>query len=333
LVVTASGDGHSQVAPTDPTTTTTDVDAAGADGDGGCCETAVVPDAPETVGQLSDSQLVEDPVRGRTWKPKSVRLPGASDALSRVGDTGGEAPIAEDLGDGECTVDDVPQPNRGIAEPPGQDGCPPGMAPINGMDVCIDRWEAFLVEISDDGSTLPWSPYFCPGRNRVRAVSAPGAVPQGYINEVQAADACHEAGKRLCTSDEWMRACRGPNNFTYPYGDVRESGQCNDHRSRHPAVELYETSERWIWHELDNSCLNQLDNSLARTGENAMCVTGDHVYDLMGNLHEWVDDPEGTFRGGFYSPPTLTTLPTRTTALASAAALIDSLDKHHATVR
>ena len=24
------------------------------------------------------------------------------------------------------------------------------------------------------------------------------------------------------------------------------------------------------------------------------------AYDMMGNLHEWTADPEGTFRGGFY---------------------------------
>ena len=24
------------------------------------------------------------------------------------------------------------------------------------------------------------------------------------------------------------------------------------------------------------------------------------VFDMVGNLHEWIDDPEGTFRGGFY---------------------------------
>ena len=27
---------------------------------------------------------------------------------------------------------------------------------------------------------------------------------------------------------------------------------------------------------------------------------GCYVYDQHGNLHEWVDDPDGTFRGGFY---------------------------------
>jgi formylglycine-generating enzyme required for sulfatase activity len=28
---------------------------------------------------------------------------------------------------------------------------------------------------------------------------------------------------------------------------------------------------------------------------------GDGIRDMVGNLDEWIDDPEGTFVGGFYS--------------------------------
>jgi formylglycine-generating enzyme required for sulfatase activity len=46
--------------------------------------------------------------------------------------------------------------------------------------------------------------------------------------------------------------------------------------------------------------LNQLPDSLDRTGDNAGCQTPEGVFDMMGNLHEWTADPDGTFRGGFY---------------------------------
>lgn len=46
--------------------------------------------------------------------------------------------------------------------------------------------------------------------------------------------------------------------------------------------------------------LNQLPDSLAPAGAFADCVTPEGVFDLHGNLHEWVDDPDGTFKGGFY---------------------------------
>ena len=199
-----------------------------------------------------------------------------------------------------CTESDVPQPNVGIVEPPGVGGCPAGMTPIHGMNVCIDLWEAHLVEVLPNDTEAAWSPYFNPQGVVVRAKSAPGAVPQGYISGVQAAAACTEAGKRLCTQSEWEAACRGPSNTTYPYGNTRQPGVCNDARAVHPAVEYFGTSDSWIWSELGHPCINQLDDSLDTTGANSGCVSADGAYDLMGNLHEWIDDPNGTFKGGYY---------------------------------
>lgn len=197
-----------------------------------------------------------------------------------------------------CTADQVPLPNVGITEPPGLDGCPPGMAFSAAASVCMDRWEAHLVLTGSPEQ--PWSPYFNPGSRTVRAVSAPGAVPQGYISGSHAAAACAAAGKRLCTRQEWESACRGVSLWTYPYGNARQPGVCNDARAVHPAVEYFGTSESWIYSELDHPCLNQLPDSLDRTQANPGCVTPEGFYDLMGNLHEWISDPDGTFKGGFY---------------------------------
>jgi formylglycine-generating enzyme required for sulfatase activity len=135
----------------------------------------------------------------------------------------------------------------------------------------------------------------------VRARALRGAVPQGYISGTQAAAACAEAGKRLCTDAEWLRACRGPANASvYPYGNTRQPGVCNDARPVHPAVELYGTGAAWIYSHIDSPCLNQLDAGLARTGSHSGCLSADGLFDLMGNLHEWTADPAGTFRGGYY---------------------------------
>jgi hypothetical protein len=165
---------------------------------------------------------------------------------------------------------------------------------------CIDRYEAALLDISVPGAPVPWSPYRNPGTTLVRAISARFAVPQGYLNGVQAGAACEAAGKRLCTDQEWMRACRGPSSTTYPYGNTRIPGQCNDARSVHPAVEYFGTTDPWIWDELDHPCLNQVWNGLDRAGTNPGCVSAEGPHDMMGNLHEWTDNPGGTFRGGYY---------------------------------
>ena len=197
-----------------------------------------------------------------------------------------------------CDPKAAPLPNGVVSAPAGDPGCPAAMAKVESF--CIDRWEAHLQLQTANGTFKEWSPYVSPGTQVVRAVSAPNAVPQGYISGTQAAAACKLAGKRLCTDSEWLRACRGPSSWTYPYGSALAVGKCNDHRSVHPAVELYGTTASWIYSKLDNACLNQLPKSLALTGMYSGCVSAEGVLDLMGNLHEWTADPAGTFRGGFY---------------------------------
>lgn len=199
-----------------------------------------------------------------------------------------------------CDPNVVQQPNAGLFQTPPDGGCQlPGMVNIGSM-FCIDQFEGSLLEVLDGGVTQPFSPYFNPGQRVLRAQSTRNAVPQGYITQLQAAAACQGAGKRLCTDTEWQRACRGPSNTTYPYGNTRMSGVCNDARSIHPAIELYGTSASWIYSHIDSPCLNQLQPGLDRTGANAGCVTAEGVFDMMGNLHEWTADPNGTFRGGYY---------------------------------
>jgi hypothetical protein len=197
-----------------------------------------------------------------------------------------------------CTEDDRPDPNGSIAavEPPGVGGCPDGMLAVDAF--CIDRYEASLWRLESPSTAL--SPYFNPAGEAFVARSIAAAVPQGYVSGTQAAEACANAGKRLCSDDEWLRACRGPGSSTYPYGDTRQPGVCNDARAMHPAIEYFGTSADWIWSELGHPCINQLPDSLDPTGHNPGCVTAEGAFDMMGNLHEWTADPAGTFRGGFY---------------------------------
>lgn len=200
-----------------------------------------------------------------------------------------------------CDPTVMVQPNVGVAdEAPGVGGCPDGMVPVTST-LCVDTYEASLVEVAADGSTTEWSPFFTPpSGTTVRALSRAGAVPQGYVSELTAAAACAGNGKRLCTDTEWLRACQGSMGLTYPYGNTRMTGVCNDHRDVHPAIERFGTSDAWIWSMLNDACISQLPMSLARTGAYAGCVSESGAHDMMGNLHEWTSDPAGTFRGGFY---------------------------------
>ena len=165
--------------------------------------------------------------------------------------------------------------------------CPPEMAWLDGF--CIDRWEAHL-----QGQ----SPYEVPTTGI--AASAADVVPQGYISGDVAGGACAQAGKRLCTDTEWLRACRGRLDHLYPYGDAYVPGACNDTRAVHPVIEVFGQDATWTGEQMNDPRLNQLPDSLDAGGANAQCVTPEGVYDLHGNLNEWTSDVAGTFRGGFY---------------------------------
>ncbi|MFO0759785.1 MAG: SUMF1/EgtB/PvdO family nonheme iron enzyme [Byssovorax sp.] len=184
--------------------------------------------------------------------------------------------------------------------------CPAEMSLVNGT-VCVDRWEGALVQTLSGGRERLWSPYLpIDGHEgEVRAVSRPGVIPQAYISGKQAETACRASGKRLCSSDEWQTACRGPDNTTFPYGNERRAGVCNDDfRGLHPVPEaaaLLGIPSKSLWSQgMNQSIINQLSDTLLPTGERAECTNGYGVFDMVGNLHEWVGEAEGTFRGGYY---------------------------------
>ncbi len=191
-------------------------------------------------------------------------------------------------------------------EPPVPAGCPTEMSLLPG-GVCVDRWEGSLVLVTTEGKEQDWSPFVTvgPGVPPVKAVSRAGVFPQGYLTGVRAAEACENAGKRLCTSEEWQVACQGPERTTYPYGERREAHRCNDDgRGKHPLIDLTERlglAPEQMWRDsMEHPMINQLPNTLRKTGERSGCTNAYGVFDMVGNLHEWVDDAAGTFRGGFY---------------------------------
>jgi len=160
---------------------------------------------------------------------------------------------------------------------------------------CIDRYEAHL---------LDHSPFEVPTTGIAHA--AIDAIPQAYISGVVAASACEAANKRLCTSEEWLQACRGEANRIWPYGDTYQESACNDHRDTHPITDFWgDDPDRWSSSAMNDPGINQQPNTVAPSGTYADCATPEGVFDLHGNLHEWVADAEGIFRGGFYADASL----------------------------
>lgn len=128
-----------------------------------------------------------------------------------------------------------------------------------------------------------------------------GAKPVVMQTWNGAADACKMQGKRLCGSSEWTLACEGQERLPYPYGTKRSSEACNIDKP-HPDVDekaLANPSKR----DAEVSRLWQGETSGARTA----CVSPYGVFDMTGNVDEWVVNEGGHpyksgSKGGYWGP-------------------------------
>ena len=101
--------------------------------------------------------------------------------------------------------------------------------------------------------------------NRIRNKDGSPVMPAGRGTWSDAAGACEIVGKRLCTTEEWEKACKGPENTIYSYADTYDQEKCGD------GVD-----------------------EIHHLGQNEACVSGYGVADLSGNLREWTASQPGT---------------------------------------
>lgn len=245
-------------------------------------------------------------------------------------------------------------PESAPARPPRPSGCPADMVRVK--EFCIDRFETSLVDQRSGEALSPYYPpdprlvesvYQAwslerqgvgdetaremplpelPLIQRTRrdyapmAVSRAAATPQGYLSHPLARRACERAGKRLCSESEWVTACRGEANRKFPYGDHFEAGRCNVYRHVHPAMALHGGSSYGHRDPRLNLVVERAEGPLLRpTGATASCVSrwgDDGVYDMVGNIDEWVD--EEVFVGGFYARSTREGCESKVSAHAAA---------------
>jgi formylglycine-generating enzyme required for sulfatase activity len=91
----------------------------------------------------------------------------------------------------------------------------------------------------------------------------PGAQPRVNVAWLEAKSLCEELGKRLCTEAEWEKACKGPGNALFPYGNAFDGAACN------------------------TEDVGKAERKPAAAGQFARCRSGYGLADLSGNVAEW----------------------------------------------
>lgn len=162
--------------------------------------------------------------------------------------------------------------------------CPDGMVEVGGgrfpmgsaaNDPSRDAWEKQL----EPTKIRP----FC--MDRYEFPNEKGRPPRVNVSWEQARALCSARGKRLCTEEEWERACKGKNNSRYPYGDQFHPNACNTQDAA------------------------KKDRSLLPSGSFDECKSDFGVYDLSGSVAEWTasswssGSPDRVVRGGSYTQP------------------------------
>lgn len=111
-----------------------------------------------------------------------------------------------------------------------------------------------------------------------------GTRPQSWMSWLDAKQELEVRGKRMCTMSEWTFACQGPDMHFYPYGDGfhRDNTACNFDNPLPKDVTIFQAKKAG-----DATAL-VLDDLLIPSGSNHRCVSEWGVYDMVGNIDEWV---------------------------------------------
>ncbi|MHB8420407.1 MAG: protein kinase domain-containing protein [Myxococcales bacterium] len=108
-----------------------------------------------------------------------------------------------------------------------------------------------------------------------------GAKPLVSVSYAGATAACEGEGKRLCSEEEWERACKGPDNLRFPYGQAFSARTCGGGGK----------------------------GGLVPAGTYTACKSGFGVFDMSGNAAEWTSTrfqsgaSDRAVKGGSYQRP------------------------------
>lgn len=136
-----------------------------------------------------------------------------------------------------------------------------------------------------------------------------GEIPRVLTSWKSAKKLCEARGKRLCTEDEFNFACEGPSMLPYVYGHERNKQICAiDKEYRYPdhskVLPEYDECLALDWCKAELTRLDQREP----IGQRKTCRSWAGVFDLNGNVNEWVNLPKekapnrSGLKGGWWGP-------------------------------
>ena len=200
-------------------------------------------------------------------------------------------------------------------EPPA--ACPPDMVDVQGEycpaveQFCLRQVEPKhperdrCAEFAATGRCLgtPMPRHFC--IDRYEWPNRAGVKPDFAMDWNHANEQCRTAGKRLCNDSEWTLACEGEERLPYPYGYQRNPEACNIDRPY-----IMPDDNKWGNLKTRGEELARLDQR-DPSGARESCISPFGVYDMTGNVDEWVVNESGKekekpyvsgLKGGYWGP-------------------------------
>ncbi len=117
-----------------------------------------------------------------------------------------------------------------------------------------------------------------------------GQLPTFLVSWYDAKRLCKSVGKRLCTVSEFNFACEGEAMLPYTYGYERDATKCSIDK---PYIRRKRNLKRLENCMKSPRCKAEIERLDQRepAGSRAACVSPFGVFDLNGNINEWVRRP------------------------------------------
>lgn len=171
--------------------------------------------------------------------------------------------------------------------------------PRRTVEICLRYGEGECLSEKREPMRFCMDRYEWPGKK--------GELPLLLVTWKQAKALCEDAGKRLCTADEFNFACEGEDLLPYSYGLERDAKRCNQDKPYVVPEKPLPPYDHCFERKWCKEAIAKLDQR-EPIGSRPECTSPFGAYHLNGNVNEWVERPgkvtpwRSGLKGGWWGP-------------------------------